>query len=197
MEQSPSWEANQFSPSQEIPRIVWNPNVHCRIHKCQPPVPILSQLDPVQAPHRTSWRPMLILSSHLRLSLPSGLFPSGVLTKTRYTPLPHNCHMPRPSHSSQFDRPNNIYFLYMPSWCGQEQLCLFHLYFKGIRLDVVAWIDLAEKMYSRQTVVETIMNIQMQYKAGNFLSSWTNVSFSIMTLFLGITGIFRLLVYTP
>ena len=28
MEQSPSWEANQFSASQEIPRILWNPNVH-------------------------------------------------------------------------------------------------------------------------------------------------------------------------
>ena len=33
MVQSPSWEANWFAASQEIPRISRNPKVHYHIHK--------------------------------------------------------------------------------------------------------------------------------------------------------------------
>ena len=49
----------------------------------------LSWASPMQSiyPHPTSWRSVLILSTHLRLGLPSGLFPFGFPTKTLYTPL--------------------------------------------------------------------------------------------------------------
>ena len=96
MEQSSSWEANRFAASQEIPRILWNPKVHYRIHKCLPLVPNLRQLKP--APTHTSWRSILILSSHLRLGLPSGLLSSGFPTGTLYTPLPSPIRATCPAH---------------------------------------------------------------------------------------------------
>jgi len=47
MVQSPSWEANWFAASQEIPCISRNPKVHCRTHKRPPPISILGQPNPV------------------------------------------------------------------------------------------------------------------------------------------------------
>ena len=62
MVQSPSWEANYFAASQEIPRISRNPKVHYRTHKRPPPVSILGQPNPVHIPtsHLRKIRPIII-----------------------------------------------------------------------------------------------------------------------------------------
>ena len=86
VEQSPS-EANRFSSSQ-IPRILCNTKIHYRIHRCLPPVPILSQINPVHSPIPLPGRTILILSSHLRLDLSSGLPHQNSVYAS---PLHHTC----------------------------------------------------------------------------------------------------------
>ena len=51
----------------------------------------LSWASPIQSiyPHPTSPRSILILSTHLRIGLPSGLLPSSFPGKTPHTPFPH------------------------------------------------------------------------------------------------------------
>ena len=110
MEQSPSWKANRFSASQEIPRILWNPKVHYRFHKCPPPAPILCQLDPVHTPT------FYFLKIHLNIILPSTsgspkcslsfMFPHQ--NPVYATLLPHTRYVLHPSHSSLFYHPDNI-----------------------------------------------------------------------------------------
>ena len=102
MVQSPSWAANWFATSQEIPRNSRNPKVHYRTHKRLPPVSILAQSNPVHTP--TSH----LLEIHPNIIHPSTpMFPQWSLSlrfphqDPIHSPLlTHMRHMPSPSHSS-------------------------------------------------------------------------------------------------
>ena len=60
----------------------------------------LSWASPIQSiyPHPTSWRYIPILFTHLRLGLPSGLFPSGFPTKTLHISLSSPIRATCPTH---------------------------------------------------------------------------------------------------
>jgi hypothetical protein len=95
MQQSPSWEANWFSASQEIPRVLWNPKVHYRIHKCPPPVPILSQFDPVHTSTTHFRISILMLSSYYVWGSQVVSFPQVSPPETCICPSsPHTRYMP-------------------------------------------------------------------------------------------------------
>ena len=102
MKQSPSWEVNWFWASQEIPRILWNLKVYCRIRKCPPPVPILSHLDQVRA--RTSH----FLKIHLNIILPP-------TTGSSKWPLSLRCPQQNPVYTSRLSHsatcPAHLIFL--------------------------------------------------------------------------------------
>jgi hypothetical protein len=109
MEQNLSWEANWFVAIQEIPRILLNPKVQYRIHNSPPPVPILSQPNPVHTP--TSH----LLKIHANIILPSmpvspvvSFPPFPHQNPIHASLLPHPRYIRCPSHSSRFYHPQKI-----------------------------------------------------------------------------------------
>jgi hypothetical protein len=96
----PPEKLNRSSARKDIPHILWNPKIHCRVHKCPPTVPSLSQIIPVHVFPSHFLKIHFNIILHLCLGLPSGLFPSNLPTKTLYAPLlsPYVPHAP-PSFS--------------------------------------------------------------------------------------------------
>ena len=100
MQQGPSWEANSSSASQRFPRIVWKPKVRHRVHRNPSPVPILSQINTVQAPtlfleNPSYYPPTFQVASLLQLS-----YQIPVCFSHPYS----TCYMPNQSTFSSFIR---------------------------------------------------------------------------------------------
>ena len=124
MVQSPSWEANRFAASQEIPRISRNPKVHFHTHRHPPPVSVLGQPNPVHIPtsHLLEIHPNIIhpsmprspqWSPSLRFPHQDPIQPLPLLTHTSWTQLRlKHLHKRRQwKRSACFSRQNEFFYM--------------------------------------------------------------------------------------
>jgi hypothetical protein len=109
MEQGSSWKDNRFVASQKFPEVYWTRRfIAAFTNARQMSLTWSSRIQSIPT-HSTSWWSTLILSSHIGVGLPSGLFPSCFLTKSfKHLSPPNPRYMPRPSQSSLFYHQHNI-----------------------------------------------------------------------------------------
>jgi hypothetical protein len=104
-EPSPSWGTGNCAAPQELPSIIWNPNVQYRVYKSHPLIPILSHINPVHT--------ILSYLSKIRFNIvhpPTSWSSQRSLSFWLFHRCPicipllqNSCYMPRPSHPSRLD----------------------------------------------------------------------------------------------
>jgi hypothetical protein len=107
MKQSPFWESDIRSASQEITRLIWNQKVHsCSQGPATSPYPEPDKSSPTPQP--ISLRSIVtfyaIYACVSDLSLPT------TKKSVRISHHSYAYYIPRPFHSPEFDDPNNIWF---------------------------------------------------------------------------------------
>jgi len=98
-------------------------------------------------------RSILILSFHIRLGLPSGLFHSGFLT--HFVFLFYSRHILRPSYPPWFDHLNDIWWSVQVMKFLRRKDCAV-LYLKETSLEHVKWIKLVCGIFRLQVLVIAI-----------------------------------------
>ena len=88
-------------------------------------------------PNLTSWLSNLKLSSHPRVYLPSGLFPSGLPTKILYVPVLSSVRATCPAHLILLD------FITFVIWCGVQIMKLLFMQFSPVSLAVCSNVFLS------------------------------------------------------
>jgi hypothetical protein len=127
MELSPSWEAANHAPTQELSNILWNLKVRYRVHMI-PPLSLSWAISIQSRPsHPISLRSISILSTYLRLRLTGGLFPSGFPTNILYAflffPIRATCH----AHLRLLDLIIPIYLAKSTSYEAHHYAVFFNL----------------------------------------------------------------------
>jgi hypothetical protein len=112
MQDSPPWEANNHSDTQEIPRLLWNPKVHYCVHNSTSLIPILSHVNQIYyfSPYFLKIHSNIIIEStpgSSEWSLPFRLSNQNIVCIFN---LCHARYMSRPSHPPWSDHPNNIWW---------------------------------------------------------------------------------------
>ena len=137
---------------------------------CPYPEPVRSSPYPS---HLTSWR--FILSSHIRLGLPNGLFPSGFPTKTLYTPFFSPIRATCPAHLIILDFISRIllgqeYVLFPYFWHPEDRASWYILIMKANELHYFS--DLFDKvLYMFRTgPLSIIRSISTLYARNMYLS---------------------------
>jgi hypothetical protein len=117
---------NSHSATHKIYRLLWNPDVHYRVHKSPPLVPILSQMNTLHnfPPYFPKIHANIIFPSMLRSSAWSLLFRLSGQGFVCFSHLSHACYMSRESYRHFYKTNSGSYFRKVCYFVFQRLRCV-------------------------------------------------------------------------